>query len=169
MTSLITPSADYQESFLEALREFQIEGRNLHLDAKVLARDFDTFLQDMRSRLIPNQPGRVPENVYWLVDGDKFIGRAALRHRLNPQLNQIGGHIGYEIRPSQRRRGYGKMLLRLALPYARELGLNRVLITCDDTNIGSAKIIEANGGKLENIIILGGRATPVRRYWITLS
>ena len=113
-------------------------------------------------------PGWVAETVLWLVDNDIFIGRASIRHSLNEHLLKIGGHIGYFIRPSMRRRGYGKSILNLALIEAKKMGLQKVLVTCDETNTGSRKIIEANGGVLENIVENGLDMPPKRRYWITI-
>lgn len=87
-----------------------------------------------------------------------------MRHYLNERLLQFSGYVGYEIRPSKRR-GYGKLILKLGLEQVRILGIPRVLIICDD-DIGSAKIIEANGGILENIVLLSHHPVATRRYWV---
>lgn len=89
-----------------------------------------------------------------------------IRHRLNEYLLQFGGNIGYSVRPSQRRKSYATEMLALALEECRKLGLNRALVTCDKTNIGSAKTIQKNGGVLENEVLEGDRIT--QRYWIAL-
>ena len=159
----------YKESYLAATREFQAEGHNLEIDFHDLATNFHYYLQAWRDRRYHPRPGSVPETIFWLIGDEEFIGRTSLRHSLNAKLLQFGGHIGYEIRPTQRRKGYGKLILRLALEQARAIGLTRVLVTCDDTNIGSAKIIEYNGGVLENTVLLAGRNVPTRRYWIDIS
>ena len=99
--------------------------------------------------------------------GDQWIGKLTLRTALDERFLRSGGHIGYEIRPSQRRHGYGTALLRLGLEKARERGLRRVLLTCTETNIGSRKIIEANGGLLENAVLVDG--VKKLRYWIDLT
>lgn len=170
MLFLAEPSRAYKETFLESLREFQAEGRALSLDLNSLTTDFAAYLQDLqdkkdRSKLPPHL---VPASDFWLIDNDVYIGRLSLRHELNEALLTWGGHIGYEIRPSKRKRGYGKEILRLGLEKARERGLRRVLVTCDEDNVGSKKIIEYNGGKLENAISVEG--VPVRklRYWIDI-
>jgi len=80
------------------------------------------------------------------MDGDQWIGKLPLRTTINAQYLHAGEHIGYEIRPSKRRCGYGTALLRLGLDKAHEWGLHQVVLTCDETNTGSRKIIEANGG-----------------------
>jgi predicted acetyltransferase len=110
----------------------------------------------------------VPFSVFWLIEGDAFIGEANVRHDLNAYLIKEGGHVGYGIRPSRRRQGYGKLILALALKECRRLGLTRVLVTCLEDNLASARIIEANGGKLENVIEDPGGRGPLRRYWIAL-
>ncbi len=80
-----------------------------------------------------------------------------------------GGHIGYVIRPSKRRLGYGTVLLRLGLNKARERGLSRVLLTCGETNSASRKIIEANGGQFEDAVVVAGQTAKTLRYWISLE
>lgn len=111
----------------------------------------------------------MPQTIYWLIDGEEFIGRSSLRHELTPALLEIGGHIGYEIRPSRRRRGYGRAILRLTLEEARGRGLSEVLVTCDTDNVGSRKIIEANGGRFADERPGPPGARPTRRYWIPLG
>ncbi len=88
---------------------------------------------------------------------------------MNEFLLMMGGHIGYEIRPSRRKQGYGTEILRLGLEKAKELGLQRVLVTCDEDNIGSKKIIEHNGGKFENAIVMEGDTVKKLRYWIDIE
>ncbi len=86
-----------------------------------------------------------------LVDGD-IVGRLSFRHTLNEGLLRVGGHIGYAVLPQYRRKGYAIEMLRQSLPLAKQVGLAKVLLTCDQGNIGSQKNIEACGGVLENII-----------------
>jgi len=120
-----------------------------------------------RGRNLP--PGYVPSSTYWLVrDGRRVVARSSLRHRLNPHLEHEGGHIGYSVRPSEQRRGYGTAVCRLTLEKARTLGLERVLITCDEDNVASARIIETNGGRLENTVRARETGKLKRRYWIDL-
>jgi predicted acetyltransferase len=100
--------------------------------------------------------------------GKNLVGRLAIRHELNDFLFKIGGHIGYGVVPGFRRMGYAKQMLAQALPIARELKLSKVLVTCDDDNIGSIKTIEACCGVLENKIDAGPGKPLKRRYWIDL-
>jgi len=113
------------------------------------------------------EKGLVPSSIYFLMDEDKIIyGAIDIRHELNDYLLQYGGHIGYGIRPSHRRKGYASQMLTLALPIVKELGISKALITCDKNNTGSAKTIMNNGGILENEVINGDEIT--QRYWIEL-
>ncbi len=117
------------------------------------------------------KPGQVRSTTFWLVEGDRFIGEIRIRHELTEALYRRGGHIGYEVRPSACRQGYGTKMLAMVLPYCRDvLGLDRVLLTCDDDNVGSYRIMERNGGILEDKVINETERGIVlsRRYWITL-
>ncbi|MFD0524752.1 GNAT family N-acetyltransferase [Paractinoplanes durhamensis] len=108
-------------------------------------------------------PGWVHCSYWWMVEGDRILGAISLRHELNDMLLDHGGHIGYGVRPSERRRGLASWALTETLVPARELGLDRVLVCCSDDNVGSARTIEKAGGVLEDI-----RADH-RRYWIAIS
>jgi len=171
MLFLAEPSVAYRDTFIQSVHEFQAEGRQLNYDLNDLTNDFSSFVQELhdakdRSKL---KPGRVPGSDFWLINDNEFIGRLSIRHELNDFLLMMGGHIGYEIRPSRRKQGYGTEILRLGLEKAKELGLQRVLVTCDEDNIGSKKIIEHNGGKFENAIELEGDNVRKLRYWIDIE
>ena len=171
MARLERPSERWQASFLAAVEEFEAEGRAAHFNLPELQRDFPAFVRRVigysRGEGLPE--GFVPSTDYWLIDGNEFIGRVSIRHALTDGLRKIGGHIGYEIRPSKRRMGYGTRILALVLPKAREIGITRALVTCDEDNIGSQKIIEANDGILEDAIDVEGYTPRVLRYWIELN
>ena len=172
---LVVPVSKYKESFLEALTEYQKEKTTDRLDIFALNKtelqgDFQSYIKRIENySLGKNLPlGYVPDTTYWLIDGSEFIGRISIRHKLTESLLREGGHIGYDIRPSKRKLGYGKKILELALPKAKMLGITKALITCDETNIGTKKIIEANGGVLENSVAMGDRKPRKLRYWIEL-
>ena len=171
MAVLVEPSERYGAGFLAAEQEFAETGGERILDRHVaLLGDFPAYLERVLAEQgrPPTEPGRVPATVFWLVDGETYVGRVNLRHRLTPRLRRLGGHIGYEIRPSLRRLGYGTQALALALERARALGLRRVLLVCAEDNAGSRRIIEANGGGLEGTFRVRERREPVCRYWIDL-
>lgn len=179
MPKLVTPSVRFQNSFLEAAgeyrREFQGTGnerikRYADLDLEKLRDpgEFGKFTEKLiaqaRGEGLPE--GFVRDSVFWLANGEEFIGQVNIRHRLTPLLMKTGGHIGYDIRPTKRKQGYGKLILKLALEKAKELGIKDILVTCDATNIGSKKVIETNGGKFESQV-KGEPGKPDKlRYWI---
>lgn len=104
------------------------------------------------SRGIGLEPAWVPQTMFWLIANDRPVGMGKLRHYLNDNLRKIGGHIGYCIRPSERGKGYGTILLRGMLEKASELNIPRALITCDEANIASRRVVECNSGTLERIV-----------------
>jgi predicted acetyltransferase len=141
-----------------------------------------TFLLDHRAdeswlayleRRDANRRGeQLPEGTGWvassllaaIVDGE-LVGRVSIRHELNDWLARFGGHVGYIVIPSARRRGYGTEILRQALIIARSLGIDDVLVFCDVDNVASARVIEACGGQLESVV-KGPEGDFLRRYWI---
>jgi predicted acetyltransferase len=148
-------------------REFQAEGRRLEFDLDGFERDPGRFLARLKRQETQRTAGRVPELTYWAMLGDTWVGRIGIRPELNEWFEKLGGHIGYEVRPSQRRRGFGTEMLRLALPEAKAAGLRRVLVTCDESNAGSRKIIEKNGGIAD--VPFRPESGPLKlRYWIAL-
>ncbi|MCK5758497.1 MAG: GNAT family N-acetyltransferase [Clostridiales bacterium] len=111
--------------------------------------------------------GYVPATLYFLVDDDgRIYGAAHLRHELNDDLRQYGGHIGYGIRPSERRKGYSTLQLKMMLDMLKKNDYKQILITCDDDNIGSFRTIEKNGGILKDRVT--NHQGIGRRYWINL-
>jgi predicted acetyltransferase len=166
MPELVRPASRFRRSYVVAASEFAAEGRGP--EAKELDSDasFAALVEAIVREAdggLPRPSGRVPATTLWWVDDDEYLGRVAIRHRLTDALNKVGGHIGYEIRPSARRRGHATAMLRAALPVARSLGIDRALITCDVDNIASRRVIEANGGELENE--LDGKL----RFWVPTS
>lgn len=123
-------------------------------------RDFTGAIRAEQFEDTPRPDGFVPDTELWLVDGKAWLGRVAVRHRLTPNLLEMGGHIGYDVRPSARRRGHATAMLREALVVARALGIGPALVTCDVGNVGSRAVIERNGGVLED-----ERAGKLR-FWV---
>lgn len=116
-------------------------------------------------------PGLVPQTTYWLVRNQRtIVGMGRLRHILTTALEREGGHIGYTIRPTERRKGYGTKICTLLLEKAREdLRLTKALITCDTDNTPSARIIQKNGGRFVGEMISLRSGKMVSRYWVTLE
>ncbi len=155
VAELVAPCARVHRSFLAALDEFRAEGRAEDLDpVKLLdANRFAAYVDALLADALPEtrrRPGWVPSTHLWFVDGDEYLGRLSVRHALNDWLRQVGGHIGYEVRPTARRQGHATRMLALALPVAASLGIDPALVTCDVDNTASRRVIEANGGRLDD-------------------
>ena len=149
--------------------ELKAEGSNFLLDGFSQDLAFDEYI----SRVQNSQAGihllqnRVPSTFLVLeVDGE-IVGRVSIRHELNDWLATYGGHIGYAVRPGHRRKGYAKLLLAEGLRLCASLGISKALLTCNDSNLASAKVIESAGGILENKI--QDSETLLRRYWVATS
>ena len=124
------------------------------------------YLADQRAGVdVPE--GLVPATFLVAEVAGEIVGRISIRHRLNDFLASQGGHLGYGVLRQHRRRGYATEILRQGLIIARAAGLSDVLVTCDDTNAGSAAVIEACGGRLESVLEVASPAARIRRYWIT--
>ncbi len=113
-----------------------------------------------------NLPERFVASTFLLAEVDGVVvGRTSIRHELNDFLINFGGHVGYAVIPTERRKGYATEILRQSIALTRAMGIDRTLVTCDDANLGSIKVIEAGGGVLENIVAMPNNG-PRRRYWI---
>lgn len=169
---LSTPDPRFRDSFLQAMQEFEEAGEDNDLPASIetIRGEFPLFVERMLYHNANPLPGFVPQTMFWITRGEvnHYVGRLGLRHELNEMLQQFGGHIGYDIRPSMRRKGYGTRALALGLDEARKLGIDRVLVTCSEHNVASRKIIEANGGVLEDMVETPFREELTCRYWIDL-
>ena len=170
MASLVLPSVEFRESYLEAAKEFPPDEDTLVYEREHAERDFDDYVRLVKSwaRGADLPHGWVASSNFWLVEDSVYIGSINIRHELTDWLRRYGGHIGYAIRPTRRRMGYGTLMCKLALEEARTIGLDRVLITCDADNPGSRRIIEANGGVFENEVPQPDRSVPKQRFWIDL-
>jgi predicted acetyltransferase len=165
--TLVGPAEELKAEFLEMAREFSSAGEDRYQDA---LDDFPAYIRRLLdgARGVGLAPGRAPYSTFWLTSGRRLIGRSSLRHHLTADLTYEGGHVGYDIRPSERRKGYGILILRRTLEEARMLGLNRVLLTCDIDNVASAKVIERNGGRLQDQAVSKVSGKLISRYWIEL-
>jgi predicted acetyltransferase len=161
---LILPSIKYKKEYLKALKEGLKETQETRLDQPKKNQSFNDFIKTLRekSQGINLPQGYVPATTLWLIDKNKFIGKVSIRHKLNKKLLNHGGHIGYYVRPSKRRMGYGSKILKLSLKKASKIGISKVLLTCDQDNLASKKIIEKNQG------ILKKEVSGECHYWINL-
>lgn len=179
MPELAAPTTRVYRSFLAAMDELRAEGRGSQDDTTMIGHEMQeygarwtepdafseyvTWLRGQSREDAPRPDNWVPATTLWWVDGEEYLGRLAIRHRLTQNLLEYGGHIGYDVRPSARRRGHATAMLAAALPVTHELGIDPVLVTCDADNTGSRKVIEANGGELED-----QRGIKLR-YWVPTS
>jgi len=176
VAELSIPDAAVAASFLAAMGEFQAEGRGGPDDVSMIGAEiqvwqgswhtpegFAEYVAALRAQADPQAPrpaGYVPSTTRWWTEGDEYLGRVALRHQLTARLREIGGHIGYDVRPAARRRGHATAMLRAVLPHARAMGTDPALVTCDTSNAASRRVIEANGGVLED------ERRGKLRYWV---
>jgi len=177
---LIAPDPRMQASFLEAHAEIATDTGHGGADADrwlglmsvrnvlsigelALTDAFGAFCAAQR-RLAdedaPRPEGYVADTVLWWVEGPTWLGRLSIRHRLTQHLREVGGHIGYMVRPSARRQGHASAMLVAALPVAYRLGIESALVTCDHDNLPSRRVIEKAGGVLED------RRGVKLRYWV---
>ena len=170
---LIKLTRDYEKQLGEMIDEWKEDQEKNHTNHSPWAifkndyHDFDYYLDHLEIKTAEN--GKVPDSVFFLLDEekDRLLGAVNIRHYLNDYLLREGGHIGDGIRPSERRKGYAAKMIGLALNECKRLGIDKVLITCNKDNIGSAKSIINNGGILENEIV-NEDGELEQRYWITL-
>ncbi|RDG39742.1 GNAT family N-acetyltransferase [Streptomyces corynorhini] len=173
MPRFIAPDIRVHASFLDAMKEFVEEDAG---ERSLLRHEMERYgatwhrpevFAEYVARLnaepleeTPRSEGWVPSTTLWYAEGGTFLGRLSIRHRLNPFLRELGGHIGYAVRPTARRQGHATAMLIASLPVARRIGIDSVLVTCDTTNEGSRKVIEGAGGVLEDE--RGGKL----RFWV---
>lgn len=174
--ALVRPTSALFDSWAAAVAEFgeaHVDGSGLQAPVTPDRATLDELIE--KSELLADTSADLPaeavhNDLYWLVDDGEVVGFLSFRHELNDWLREVGGHIGYSVRASRRRQGCASAGLALALDRAREIGLDRVLVTCDDDNIGSYRTIEGAGGMLQDVSDQSARGyAMLRRYWIDLA
>jgi predicted acetyltransferase len=175
MPELVTPHVRLKSSFLAAMAEFADEGRAG--DGSGIGRDLELwsgrwerdegFAAYVAEKVAERERVEDPDwvlctNLGW-AEGDEYLGRMSIRHQLNDWLAEVGGHIGYDVRRSRRRRGHATAMLAQALVVAHGLGIERALVTCDHDNVASRRVIERNAGVLED------ERDGKLRYWVPTS
>jgi predicted acetyltransferase len=172
MAELLRPDVRFRASFLDAMDEFVAEGRaetdsmigwdlsrfagSWHTDSGFAAYVEETLAEAGR----PRAEGFVCQTSWWWVDEGEYVGRISLRHELNDRLRDWGGHIGYDVRRSRRREGHATRMLAAAIVEAHRMGIDPALLTCDVDNLPSRRVIEHNGGLLED------QRDVKLRYWV---
>jgi len=171
MMKLVKPSMEYAKTYAKAIDEYNANRSPLAtMDWLDYINEYgiEAFIEKKKRYDKGDVPeGKVPATMFWLIENDIFIGQIDIRHKLNDRLKKLGGHIGYAIRPSKQKQGYGTKMLKMGLVEAKKLGIDRAFITCDDDNIASQKIIESNGGVLEKKAPY--KDTLRRYYWIEIN
>lgn len=169
MVYLVIPSLEHKDAYSEVIAEWIEAEEHIYPGAiRPRGTDYRSLLELLESyRNGETCPSNlVPSDTFFLANEyNKILGAISIRHYLNEQLLKFGGHIGYGIRPSERRKGYATVMLKMALEKCRKIGINHILITCDKDNIASAKTIIANKGILENELV-EDNGNIVQRYWI---
>ncbi|MEM6781525.1 MAG: GNAT family N-acetyltransferase [Pseudomonadota bacterium] len=172
-SKLIRPVADYKDSFLAALMEYQSEGFYGHLNIADLNTNFDGFIDGLRDeRQYPQHNFQdwvepVPETVLWMVKDGEYYGSVNIRHRLNWHLEKWGGHLTFIIRPTLREKGFGKKILQKSMPYVNYIGIDRALLTVDPQNAAATRIIEFCGGEFDDELPETEQFPARKRYWLT--
>lgn len=166
------PSMDFVDDFRNMVAEYRAVDEEFDRSNALLTADLARYIkaaEDMASGL-GLLPGMVPQSSFWLVrNGTTIVAASWLRHRITPTLGIEGGHVGYTVRPQFRRHGYGTLACALTLDRARQLDIERALITCDTDNLPSARIIRKNGGVFSGEGKSPRTRKPVSRYWVELE
>ena len=167
---LIAPNVEFEESHRSFLKQFQERGDRVH--PSIAARPFDNFAEYVAMLSAESRGENIPSNwvansTYWLVDADnEIVAISNMRHELNDFLLTYGGHIGYGVRPSARKRGHGIEILKQTLLMAKGKGIHRVRVTCAKDNPASEKTILHNGGVFDDEAVMAEHDEVLRRYWI---
>lgn len=165
--ALIAPSLDLEHHYMAMVREFVDAGEREYIHEDVLFNEgFAAYVDWLTRGERGELEGLVPWSACWAVDVDMraIVGIGSLRHRLSPWMAQFGGHIGYRVRPSMRRRGLGAVLLRLLLDQARLRGIDRALVVCTPENIASQGVLRRNGAVFDGEVSTEGHR--LWRYWV---
>lgn len=170
---LLKPTKDFAEEIFKYRMDFIARGESLDGTGSLYRMpDPNDWLEQVRDL---SRPETVPDN--WVVStqficvrpyDNRLVGMIQVRHTLNEYLEKYGGHIGYSVLPGERNKGYGAWMLKNVLPYCKDLGISRVLVTCEPGNIPSRRVIEKNGGVYESTVFDPGEEIERARYWIDI-
>ncbi len=170
----IEPAAEYEQQISAYRKEFLERGDSM--DGTGALRRMEDPKQWLEHCRLCKNPDTVPDElvpatqyIFVRESDDKIVGMLQIRHYFNAFLEQYGGHIGYSVAPSERRKGYASQMLQMSLPKCKELGIQRVLVTCLDDNEASRRTILKNGGKYESTVFEPNEGINLQRYWIDLA
>ena len=170
---LIRPTPEYGIQIMEYRQEFLDTGNSM--DGCGPLRRCDNLAEYLRFSSDCENLATVPENFIQATQficirksDNKLVGMIQVRHHFNEYLEKYAGHIGYSVRPTERCKGYAKEMLKMVLPFCKEIGLDKILISCSDSNIGSEKTIIANGGVYESTVLEPNSNRFLKRFWIDL-
>lgn len=176
MIKLVKPNRQYYQLYKDMMDEWNMEGSRIAPWSLNIKYHTLEFFDEMIKRVQEVEKGEnlgeyAPSTTYWLYDDEKniLLGASNLRHYLTTEGLKTWGHIGYGIRPSERKKGYATRLLRLTLEEAKNKNITKVLLGAYEGNIGSWKVMEKCGGKLEDIVIEDETGLPIKKYWIDLK
>lgn len=166
---LVKPTLEMKNEHLNFIKEWDELGEDIIPAAvKLEGRSYEEWLKRTIDFETVPLDGLIPAHTYFLINKDKkIIGAINIRHYLNDYLEKFGGHIGYGVRPSERKKGYATEILSIGIKLANELGISELLLVCKKDNIGSSKVIQKNGGVLENEIF--NSKNLMQRYWINTT
>lgn len=162
---LQAPQARHRAAFLAMIDEFRRHGEAPHHQKPLLRADgFDAHLAALQRS--EATPGRPPWRPYWAMDAamGELLGLTALRHTLDAPMAEVGGHIGFQVRPSRRGQGLGRQIFGLTLAQARAHGLERVLVLCAPDNAPSLAVVRRHGGVFEREASAAGQT--LLRFWV---
>jgi len=172
MLELVKPSIEFKLSIINMINDYKVNNEKKYTsDYYTVNFNFDEYLRDKENREkgLELPQGCVPTTEWWLINENReVIGTVRLRHKLGEDNKHEGGHIGYDISPRFRKRGFGIKILSLALLKAKKFGIEKVLVTCNADNIGSMRIIKSNNGIFEKEAISTYSGEIFHRYWITI-
>ena len=171
---LVKPTMEYAEQIVEYRKAFLESGDSM--DGMGPLRRIEDPSEYIKFCETCENPATVPEGLvlatqflFIRTSDNKLLGMVQVRHYFNDFLEKFGGHIGYSVRPDERRKGYAKQMLKKVLPFCKEIGLEKVLISCIDGNVGSEKTILANGGVYESTVYESNENVNLKRFWITIN
>lgn len=171
---LVKPDISYCEQIIAYRQEFLEDGSSMDGcgSLRSLGGKPEEWLREVENlskfETVPEKWVVSTQFLYVRESNNRIVGMIQVRHYFNDILEKFGGHIGYSVRPSERRKGYATAMLHDCLPFCKQIGLDKILITCIDENVGSRKTILKNGGVYESTVFEPNEKVNLERYWIQL-